>query len=102
MLGLERGAALEAAPFKPCPEALLCPALAGAAAVAEEEEEEDVEAEEEDEAASSVPRGSCRGGRTLLLSASQLQWWMLANWHRVRLGFPGSLAYLLTLRQVVG
>lgn len=68
MLGLERGAALEAAPFKPCPEALLCPALAGAAADAEEEEEEDVEAEEEDEAASSVPRGSCRGGRTLLLA----------------------------------
>ena len=66
MLGLERGAALEAAPFKPCPEALLCPALAGA--VAEEEEEEDDEAEEEDEAASSVPRGSFRGGRTLLLA----------------------------------
>jgi len=72
VLGLERGAALVAAPFKPCPEALLCPALAGAAADAEEEEEEDDDAEEEEEAASSGPDlkggGSCRGGRTLLLA----------------------------------
>lgn len=72
MLGLERGTALVAAPFKPCPEALLCPALAGAAADAEEEEEEDDEAEEEEDASSSGPTlkggGSCRGGRTLLLA----------------------------------
>ena len=71
MRGLERGAALEAAPFKPCSEALLCPALAGAAADAEEEEEEDEEAEEEEDAASSGSTlkggGSCRDGRTLLL-----------------------------------
>lgn len=60
MLGLERGAALVAAPFKPCPEGRLCPALAGAAADAEEEEEEDDEAEEEEEAASSGP--SLKGG----------------------------------------
>jgi len=69
VLGLERGAALVAAPFKPCPEARLCPALAGAAA--EEEEEEDDEAEEE-EAASSGPSlkggGPCWISKTLLLA----------------------------------
>ncbi len=72
MLGLERGAALVAAPFKPCPEGRLCPALAGAAADAEEEEEEDDEAEEEEEAASSGPSlkggGSCWISKTLLLA----------------------------------
>ena len=72
MLGLDRGAALVPAPFKPCPEALLCPALAGAATDAEEEEEEADEAEEEEEAASSGPTlkggGSCRYGRTLLVA----------------------------------
>lgn len=67
---LERGAALRAVAFVPCPEAFFGPALLAMTPEEEDDEENNDEAEAESSSESTL-KGCwlCRGGTTLLLSS---------------------------------